>query len=108
MWAFDVDTLVFLAVNEAAIHHYGWTREEFLGMTIMDLLAPEESSPPVQGAAGPRGQRGEVALARHRRRDGTIVEMEIVSHELEPDGRRVRLVQAADISAHAHPRRPAR
>ena len=67
-------------------------------MTIMDLLAPEESSPPVQGAAGPSGQRGEVALARHRRRDGTIVEMEIVSHELELDGRRVRLVQAADIS----------
>ena len=51
MWVFDVDTLAFLAVNDAAVHHYGWTREEFLGMTIMDLLAPDDA-----GAARGRGR----------------------------------------------------
>jgi PAS domain S-box-containing protein len=97
MWVFDVDTLAFLAVNEAAIHHYGWSREEFLGMTIMDLLAPED--PETTASTSDRtGLRAEVALARHRRRDGTVADMEIVSHEFELDGRRVRLVLATDIS----------
>jgi PAS domain S-box-containing protein len=97
MWVFDVDTLAFLAVNDAAVHHYGWTREEFLGMTILDLLAPEDgtSLPSVSD----RGMsRGEAALTRHRRRDGSLVEMEIVSQELELDGRRARLVVATDTS----------
>jgi two-component system, cell cycle sensor histidine kinase and response regulator CckA len=98
MWIFDADTLAFLAVNEAAIDHYGWSRDEFLRMTIMDLLAPEESAPSAPTPSDRGGQQGEVALARHRRRDGTVMDMEIVSHELELEGRRVRLVLACDIS----------
>jgi two-component system cell cycle sensor histidine kinase/response regulator CckA len=98
MWMFDVDTLAFLAVNDAAVYTYGWSREELLTMTIMDLLAPDDASPPLPGAVERGGQRGEAAFARHRRRDGSVVEMEIVSHELELDGRRVRLVQATDIT----------
>ncbi len=98
MWIFDVDTLAFLAVNDAAVHAYGWSREEFLTMTIMDLLAPDDASPGLTGAVERVSQRGEAALARHRRRDGSVVEMELVSHELELDGARVRLVQAADVT----------
>jgi len=98
MWIFDVDTLGFLAVNQAAIQTYGWTREEFLGMTIMDLLAPEDAAPssPVTGERP--AQRGEAALAHHQRRDGTVIEMELVSHEFQLAGRRARLVLASDIS----------
>jgi two-component system, cell cycle sensor histidine kinase and response regulator CckA len=98
MWVFDVDTLSILAVNDAAVYTYGWSREEFLAMTIMDLLAPDDPSPGLAGTVERVGQRGESALARHRRRDGSVVEMEIISHELELDGRRVRLVQATDIT----------
>jgi two-component system cell cycle sensor histidine kinase/response regulator CckA len=98
MWIFDVDTLAFLAVNDAAVHAYGWSREEFLTMTIMDLLAPDDASSGLTGAVERVSQRGEAALARHRRRDGSVVEMELVSHELELDGARVRLVQAADVT----------
>jgi PAS domain S-box-containing protein len=98
MWMFDVDTLAFLAVNDAAVYHYGWSREEFLGMTIMDLLAPEEAAPAAPAGPERGGARGEVALAHHRRRDGSVMDMEIVSHELELGGRRVRLVLATDIS----------
>jgi PAS domain S-box-containing protein len=97
MWLFDVDTLVFLGVNDAAVHHYGWTRDEFLGMTILDLLAPEESTP-MPAVSDRPASRGETALAHHRRRDGSLVDMELVSHELELDGRRVRLVLAIDTS----------
>jgi two-component system, cell cycle sensor histidine kinase and response regulator CckA len=98
MWVFDVDTLAILAVNDAAVYAYGWSRDEFLTMTIMDLLAPDDPSPGLAGTVERVGQRGEAALARHRRRDGSVVEMEIISHELELDGRRVRLVQATDVT----------
>jgi len=96
MWVFDVDSLVFLAVNDAAVRHYGFTREEFLGMTVMDLR-PED----VAALAGPgfeRNHREEAAFARHQRKDGSVVDMEIISHPLELDGRRARLVLATDIS----------
>jgi PAS domain S-box-containing protein len=103
MWIFDVDTLAFLAVNEAAIHSYGWTRDEFLGMTIMDLLAPDDPAQPA--SVIDRGPiRGEAALAHHRRRDGTLLDVELVSHEMELDGRRARLVLATDITERARTR----
>jgi two-component system, cell cycle sensor histidine kinase and response regulator CckA len=104
MWIFDVDTLAILAVNEAAVHHYGWTREEFVGMTIMDLLAPDDVAPLAVAAADRLPLRGETALAHHQRRDGSLVDMEIVSHELELDGRRARLVLATDITDRARAR----
>ncbi len=96
MWMFDVDTLAFLAVNEAAIQHYGWSRDEFLAMTILDLLPEDDEAPMAAAESGTL--RGEVAIAHHRRRDGSRVEMEIASHEMDLDGRRVRLVLASDTT----------
>jgi two-component system cell cycle sensor histidine kinase/response regulator CckA len=98
MWVFDVDTLAFLEVNEAAVRHYGYTRDEFLGMTIMDILAPEDTPGLHHGLERTGTSRGDVALIQHQRKDGTIVDMELVSHEMELDGRRARLVLATDIS----------
>jgi two-component system cell cycle sensor histidine kinase/response regulator CckA len=98
MWIFDVDTLAILAVNEAAVQHYGWTHEEFGEMTIMDLLAPEDLAPLASAAVDHAPLRGEVARAHHQRRDGSLVDMEIVSHEVELDGRRARLVLATDTT----------
>jgi two-component system, cell cycle sensor histidine kinase and response regulator CckA len=98
MWIFDVDTLAILAVNEASVHHYGWTHEEFGDMTIMDLLAPDDLAPLASAAIDHAPLRGEVARAHHQRRDGSLVDMELVSHELELDGRRARLVLATDTT----------
>jgi PAS domain S-box-containing protein len=98
MWVFDADTLAFLAVNDAAVRHYGYNREEFLSMSIMDLLPPEDAPGLHHGLERTGLQRGDVALAQHQRKDGTIVDMELVSHEMELDGRRARLVLATDIS----------
>jgi two-component system, cell cycle sensor histidine kinase and response regulator CckA len=97
MWVFDVETLAFLAVNDAAVRHYGYSREEFLSMTIMDIRPPDDTPGLLPG--GERGSpRGEVAVTQHQRKDGSIIEVEIVSHELEMDGRRARLVLATDTS----------
>jgi signal transduction histidine kinase len=67
-------------------------------MTIMELLPPEDA-PGLHHTLEPTGShRGDVALIQHQRKDGTIVDMELVSHEMELDGRRARLVLARDIS----------
>ncbi|HJR50194.1 MAG TPA: response regulator, partial [Gemmatimonadales bacterium] len=95
MWIFDVETLEFLAVNDAAIRLYGYSRDEFLDMTIMDVRPAEEPpGPPI----GHQSSRPEAAFTRHQRKDGTVIDMELVSHELELDGRPARLVLATDIS----------
>jgi PAS domain S-box-containing protein len=96
MWVFDVDSLAFLAVNDAAIRHYGYTREEFLAMTVVDLRPEDDLA--VAGPGLERSHREEAAFARHQRKDGAVVDMEIISHPLEVDGRRARLVLATDIS----------
>ncbi len=44
LWVYDLNTLRFLAVNEAAVNHYGYTREAFLKMTIKDIRPPEDIS----------------------------------------------------------------
>jgi PAS domain S-box-containing protein len=98
MWIFDVETLRFLEVNEAAVNHYGYSRDEFLSMTIMDLLPREDAPGLHHGFERKGGSRADVALTQHQRKDGTVIEMELVSHEMELDGRRARLVLATDIS----------
>ena len=97
MWVFDVDTLAFLEVNDAAVRQYGYAKDELLGMTIMDILPPEDAPGLHHGLERSSMQRGDVALAQHQRKDGTIVDMELVSHEMELNGRRARLVLATDI-----------
>jgi two-component system, cell cycle sensor histidine kinase and response regulator CckA len=96
MWVFDVDSLAFLAVNDAAIRHYGYSREEFLRLTVVDLRPQDDVA--LAGPGFERSHREEAAFARHQRKDGSVVDMEIISHPLELDGRRARLVLATDIS----------
>jgi two-component system cell cycle sensor histidine kinase/response regulator CckA len=103
MWVFDVETLLFLAVNEAAVRHYGYSRDELLAMSIMDILPPEDA-PGLTASLESGHQREGVALAQHQRKDGSIVDMEIVSHALEVDGHKARLVLATDITERSRTR----
>lgn len=102
MWVFDAETLEFLAVNDAAVRHYGYSREEFLAMNIMDIH-PDEDVPGLPMAVQ-AGRRHDAAFTRHQRKDGTVMDVELVSHELDMDGRRSRLVLATDISDRARTR----
>ncbi len=97
MWVFDVDTLAFLAVNDAAVRQYGYSRDEFLGMSIMDIRPPDDLPGRPPGVEGSPHREG-VALIQHQRKDGSVVDMELISHALELDGRRARLVLATDTS----------
>lgn len=99
MMVYDAETLRFLAVNDAAVDHYGYSREEFLGMTLMAIRPPED----VPALQAYMARRGDVKISRagvwrHRRKDGTLIDVDIVSHTLSFDGRPARLVLANDIT----------
>jgi PAS domain S-box-containing protein len=99
MWVYDVETLRFLAVNDAAVEHYGYSQAEFLGMTIAEIRPPEDRArldADVRAHADDVLQRS--SLWRHRRKDGTLIDVEITSHKTDFGGRRARLVLADDVT----------
>ncbi|MGH7592740.1 MAG: PAS domain S-box protein, partial [Gemmatimonadales bacterium] len=101
MWLIDVDSLAILRVNEASVRHYGYSREEFAGMTIRDLRPPEDRSAldALIQAADPDAESFRVV--RHRRKDGTIIRVEARGRPLALPGHRARLVSATDITERA-------
>src|SRR6266850_5039311 len=97
MWVYDRENLAFLAVNEAAIFHYGYSREEFLSMTIKDIRSAEDVPVLLDNLSNEIG----VSVAgawRHRKKDGTNIDVEIISHPLVFAGRNAKLVLANDIT----------
>jgi PAS domain S-box-containing protein len=99
MWVFDSETLAFLAVNDAAVRLYGFSRDEFLGMTIKGIRPEEEVAPLLEYLATVPDTPGQVATqVRHRRKDGSLLEVAGSSSAIEFHGRRARLVVATDIS----------
>ena len=91
MWLYDLATLRFLRVNEAAIVSYGYSREEFLSMTIEKILGPEDETAVREGR--------EASVLRHRRKNGTFVEVLVSSDSIEFEGREAGLVLAQDMTA---------
>jgi PAS domain S-box-containing protein len=100
MWAYDVETLAFLAVNDVAVAHYGYSREEFLRMTLADIRLPEDVPDLLTRLDGVNEVVANTGLWRHRKKDGTIIDVEITSHALTLDGRAARIVLATDVTEH--------
>ncbi len=101
MWIFDLESLRFLTVNHAAIENYGYTQDEFLAMTIQNLRDREESERLQMFMSGQRSALNSAGIWKHRKKDGTIIDVEIVSHELLWEGKKARLVMAADVTERA-------
>jgi PAS domain S-box-containing protein len=98
LWVYDKETLRFLAVNNAAVERYGYSREEFLAMTIKDIRPPEDV-PALMAVVTSRSEGiNPSGLWRHRRKDGSLLFVEVVSHALEFEGRRAQMVMAADVT----------
>jgi two-component system sensor histidine kinase/response regulator len=98
MWVYDVQTLSFLEVNEAAVNHYGYSQEEFLSMTIKDIRPPEDVQALVEAVNSAPPLARYRSEWRHRKKDGTIIDVEVSSHELDFAGRKARLVLATDVT----------
>ena len=99
MWVYDAETLAFLEVNEAAISHYGYSHAQFLRMSIAEIRAPQEIPPLLadveeqcQAVQPSSGQQ------RHSKRDGQLIDVEIVAHTLALRGRPAVLIVANDIT----------
>ncbi len=97
LWIFDAETLGLLDMNDAMVRMYGYDRSELSAMTIMDLLPPEP--PVVQRPADRDGASREgIARARHRRKDRTELDVELVSQPVTFAGRPARLTLATDVT----------
>jgi two-component system cell cycle sensor histidine kinase/response regulator CckA len=99
LFVMDAETLMFLSVNASAVRQYGYSREEFTRMSILDIRPPEDADAALSRVAAPaevRSQRS--GPYRHRRRDGSIVIVDIVSRDFVFAGRHARLVLAIDIT----------
>jgi PAS domain S-box-containing protein len=76
MWVFDEETLRFLAVNKSAVQHYGYSREEFLAMTVKDIRPPEDVGA-LMDDIGKRSRGIDAAGTwRHRKKDGSVMNVE--------------------------------
>jgi len=99
----DAETLMFLAVNDAAVRQYGYSREEFLGMSIVDIRPPEDAPLAIARAAAPQEVRSQRAGPyRHQRKDGSIALVDVVSRDFVFAGRPARLVLAIDVTEQRH------
>jgi PAS domain S-box-containing protein len=100
MWVYDRETLRFLAVNARATQVYGYSRVEFLSMTL-DRLIPEALRPQLPEALKAVAERppDEVLVRQHVTRAGQTLDVEIIAHTTEFAGRVARLVLAHDVTA---------
>jgi PAS domain S-box-containing protein len=97
VWVFDRETLRFLAVNDAAVQKYGYSRDEFLAMTIADIR-PAEEVPALLKDVATRDKKFLGTLWHHRKKDGSVITVEIISYNLTFEGRDAEFVIAMDVT----------
>jgi diguanylate cyclase (GGDEF)-like protein/PAS domain S-box-containing protein len=98
MWVYDLETLRFVAVNAAAIRHYGYSREEFLAMTIRDIRPTEDVTALKVDIDELRELGRAVRVWRHCKHDRSLIEVEISADDIAFDGRAARLILAHDVT----------
>jgi PAS domain S-box-containing protein len=98
MWIYDKETLAFLEVNEAAIQSYGYSRKEFLSMSILDIRPPEDIPEVIKSVIASKENYSETARWRHLKKSGEIVYAEIISTAVEFENRHARHVLINDVT----------
>ncbi len=99
MWVYDLQTLRFLDVNEVACQKYGYTRAQFLAMTIREIRPAEDVAAVEQSVRLTPPQVFNSGVWRHRLSNGRLIYVEITSHELLYRGRPARFVAPLDVTA---------
>jgi len=98
MWIYDLNTLKFLAVNQAAIESYGYAREDFDAMTIRDIRPFEDLVRFDEAIRNLDDAKNTTGMWRHRKKDGTIIDVEVVSHPFRYGERPARLVLSNNVT----------
>jgi PAS domain S-box-containing protein len=99
MWVYDLETLKFLLVNRAAVYHYGYSQSEFLSMNLKDIRPETEMEKLNSNLMLPENEIEVSNSWLHKKKDGTIINVEIISHSLPAkNGLHSRLVMAKDVT----------
>ncbi|MCC7125684.1 MAG: PAS domain S-box protein [Acidobacteria bacterium] len=98
MWVYDLASLRFLAVNDAAVRRYGYSREEFLAMDVTEIRPPDQVELFKATIASVGSDAYTSSGWHHVARDGTRVDVEITSHGIDYNGRLCRVVMAYDVT----------
>jgi PAS domain S-box-containing protein len=98
MWAYDLETRRFLEVNNSAVEQYGYSRAQFLAMTVDDISVPEKPARnrPMDHQVVPAF--GRLGPSSHRKADGRVITVELVSHNLEFQGHQAAILAAIDVT----------
>jgi PAS domain S-box-containing protein len=99
MFVYDDETYKFLAVNEAAVKHYGYSREEFLNMSIKDIRPNSDIPALMEIFSKPRRGMVKSGIWRHLLKNGCIVNVDVTTHNIIFNGRPARIVLANDVTA---------
>ncbi|HAH23733.1 MAG TPA: hypothetical protein DCL77_08245 [Prolixibacteraceae bacterium] len=102
MWIYDLETLVFLEVNDAAINHYGYSRQEFMGMTIKEIRPPEDISALLNDAKFTVRDFNPPTEWRHIKKNREVIFVEISSHSVIFNGKNARHVLIHDLTGRKH------
>lgn len=100
MWIFNIRTFAFLVVNDTAIRRYGFSQEEFLSMTILDIRPSEDIVPLVRQGLRDRKHDSDNEPWRHRTRDGSVFEVEITSRAITFQGAQAEIVLVREVEQH--------
>ena len=95
---FDRETFTIIDANDAATEQYGYTGEEFLAMTVKELRPPEEIPALLKGVAMAAENVSKVPFFKHRKKDGTLIDVIVSAHDLDFMDRPYRLVLFTDIT----------
>lgn len=98
MWIYDLETLAFLEVNSAAVDHYGYSRDELLAMTIKDIHPQDDVSSLMENIKLMTSDYSPASIWRHQKKNGEIINVEIVSHTITYNERNARNVLVNDIT----------
>ncbi|WGR90819.1 EAL domain-containing protein (plasmid) [Bradyrhizobium sp. ISRA443] len=99
MWVYDRESLKIVAVNNAAVDHYGYSREKFVSMSILDIRPREDRDDVVAAVAtNESGSVRDDRCWRHLKADGTLIDVSIYSRKLRYAGREAALIAAIDIT----------
>lgn len=99
MIVFDIETLRIVACNNAAIHKYGYSKQEFKNLSLLDIR-PEEEGSKLRNAVSPDDvEMADKGIWLHKKKDGTLFWVHVFSHRAEFRGRKVRIALLFDVHA---------
>jgi PAS domain S-box-containing protein len=106
-WLYDVDTLEFLEVNDAAVRHYGYSRKEFLSMSILEIR-PKGEVAALEKYLKKRAKKSgldDAGIWKHIKKNGDIIDMKITTHTLEFEGHNAVMVFANEVAKPVKPKK---